>query len=62
MRTIGRPLPPKNYGDPAPLNQIRVPEGVAIGPDGNLYVADGDDPSHARLGVDRDRALRDHLR
>jgi sugar lactone lactonase YvrE len=40
VRTFGRPRPPKNYGDPPPLDQISLPEGVAIGPDGNVYVAE----------------------
>jgi sugar lactone lactonase YvrE len=50
VRTIGRPRPPQNYGDPAPLDQIRLPEGVAIGPEGNLYVVDTDTP-HTRVSV-----------
>jgi sugar lactone lactonase YvrE len=50
VRTIGRPRPPQNYGDPAPLDQIRLPEGVAVGPEGNLYVVDTDTP-HTRVSV-----------
>jgi streptogramin lyase len=40
VRTFGRPRPPANYGDPTPLDQISLPEGVAIGPDGNVYVVE----------------------
>lgn len=50
VRTFGRPKPPKNVGDPAPLDQIRIPEGVAIGPDANVYVVDTDTP-HTRVSV-----------
>jgi DNA-binding beta-propeller fold protein YncE len=47
VRTIGRPKPPRNIGDPPPPDTIRIPEGLAIGPDGNLYVVEG--------GTDRTR-------
>ncbi len=40
VRTIGRPRPPASIGDPEPLDEIRLPEGVAIGPDGNVYVVE----------------------
>ena len=50
VRTFGRPRPPKNVGDPDPLDQIRLPEGVAIGPDGNVYVVDADS-LHTRVSV-----------
>jgi sugar lactone lactonase YvrE len=50
VRTFGRPRPPKNVGDPEPLDQIRLPEGVAVGPDGNVYVIDADS-LHTRVSV-----------
>jgi sugar lactone lactonase YvrE len=39
VRTIGRPK--VRYGDPPRPDQIRFPEGVAIGPDANVYVVEG---------------------
>jgi hypothetical protein len=36
VRTFGRPRPPKNIGGPDPVDEISLPEGVAIGPDGNV--------------------------
>jgi sugar lactone lactonase YvrE len=39
VRTIGRPK--VGFGDPARPDQIQYPEGVAIGPDGNVYVVEG---------------------
>jgi streptogramin lyase len=44
VRTFGRPRPPKNTGDPDPLDQVRLPAGVAVGPDGNVYVVDVNTP------------------
>ena len=38
VRTIGRR--PGNFGDPVTVDQILLPEGVAIGPDGNVYVVE----------------------
>jgi DNA-binding beta-propeller fold protein YncE len=38
VRTIGRPK--TRFGDPPRPDQIRFPEGVAVGPDGNLYVVE----------------------
>jgi DNA-binding beta-propeller fold protein YncE len=38
VRTIGRR--PSNFGDPVVNDQILLPEGVAVGPDGNLYVVE----------------------
>jgi streptogramin lyase len=50
VRTFGRPRPPKNVGDPEPLDQVRIPEGVAVGPDGNVYVIDTD-TLHTKVSV-----------
>ena len=50
VRTFGRPRPPRNTGDPDPLDQVRLPEGVAVGPDGNVYVVDATTP-HTRVTV-----------
>jgi sugar lactone lactonase YvrE len=50
VRTFGRPQPPKYNGDPDPLDQVRLPEGVAVGPDGNVYVVDATTP-HTRVTV-----------
>jgi sugar lactone lactonase YvrE len=49
VRTFGRPRPPKNSGDPDPIDEIRLPEGVAIGPDGNVYVSEAG--LHTRVSV-----------
>jgi streptogramin lyase len=38
VRTIGRR--PSNFGDPVTVDQILLPEGVAVGPDGNVYVVE----------------------
>jgi DNA-binding beta-propeller fold protein YncE len=38
VRTIGRR--PANFGDPVVNDQILLPEGVAVGPDGNVYVVE----------------------
>jgi sugar lactone lactonase YvrE len=49
VRTFGRPRPPKSIGDPDPVDEISLPEGVAIGPDGKVYVADAG--FHTRVSV-----------
>jgi streptogramin lyase len=38
VRTIGRR--PSDFGDPVTNDQILLPEGVAVGPDGNVYVVE----------------------
>jgi len=38
VRTIGRA--PSDFGAPLRIDQILLPEGVAVGPDGNVYVVE----------------------
>jgi DNA-binding beta-propeller fold protein YncE len=59
VRTFGRPRPPRNIGDPAPIDQISLPEGVAVGPDGNVYVVEsGSDRTRVSVWTPLGRFVR----
>jgi DNA-binding beta-propeller fold protein YncE len=56
VRTIGRRA--TAYGDPPRVDQILLPEGVAIGPDGNVYVAESGSRTRVSVWTPTGRYLR----